>query len=70
LFDLALHSWTEPIERVLLAAEASDVTVMSPQPGQSVQPAQYAHPAYHQHWWPKLPFQTAQQAPVVSSGLR
>ena len=26
-FDLALHGWTEPIERVLVAAEAAGVRV-------------------------------------------
>ena len=38
LFDLALHSWMEPIEHVLAAAQDRGVTVVTPQPGASVEP--------------------------------
>jgi L-ascorbate metabolism protein UlaG (beta-lactamase superfamily) len=65
LFDLALHGWTEPIERVLVAAEAKGVTVVSPQPGQSIVIGETAT----ERWWPEVPWLTAEQAPVVSSGL-
>jgi L-ascorbate metabolism protein UlaG (beta-lactamase superfamily) len=65
-FDLALHSWVEPIERVIAAGRAANVTVVTPRPGESVDPE---HPAPPARWWPKLPWKTAQQAPVVSSGL-
>jgi hypothetical protein len=67
LFDLALHAWTEPIERVLVAAERHGVAVASPRPGESVE---LATPLPRKRWWPSLPWQTAQQAPVRSSGLR
>jgi L-ascorbate metabolism protein UlaG (beta-lactamase superfamily) len=66
LFDLALHGWTEPIERVLAAADAQQVKVASPRPGESIEPSA---PAVRTRWWPKVPWQTAQQAPVVSSHL-
>ncbi len=66
-FDLALHSWVEPIERVIAAGRAANVTVVTPRPGESVDPE---HPAPPVRWWPDLPWQTAQQAPVVSSGLK
>lgn len=65
LFDLALHGWTEPIERVLVAAEAAGVQVVSPRPGESVVIGETAT----SRWWPDVPWQTAEQAPVVSSGL-
>lgn len=65
LFDLSLHGWTEPAERIRVAAEAAGVPVAFPRPGESVtlesQPAQ--------PWWPELPWQTAAEAPIVSSGL-
>ncbi len=65
-FDLALHSWTEPVER-LIAAAGTDVPLAIPRPGQSVEPAYPLHPA---RWWPDLPWQTADDHPVVSSGLK
>jgi L-ascorbate metabolism protein UlaG (beta-lactamase superfamily) len=65
-FDLALHAWTEPMERVLVAAAARGVTVVAPKPGQSIEPAA---PPPLERWWPTVPWETAQQAPVVSSGL-
>lgn len=65
-FNLALHPYTEPIERVLIAAQKAGVKVVSPRVGQLVDPA---NPPAVERWWPKVPFQTAEQAPVVSSGL-
>ncbi len=65
-FALAVHGWTEPIERVFAAAKAKNVTVFAPRPGQSFEPASL--PA-QDRWWPKLPWRTAEQDPVVSSGL-
>ena len=65
-FDLALHAWTEPVERVLVAARAAGVPVAVPRPGQSVEPTNA--PAV-ERWWPELPWQTAEEAPVVSSGV-
>lgn len=65
-FNLALHGWTEPAERVLAAARAADVRVATPKPGQSIDP--FAAPPV-ERWWPELPWRTAAEAPVVSSGL-
>lgn len=65
-FDLALHGWTEPIERVIAAADAAGVRVAMPRAGESFEPT-VALPAAR--WWPKVPWQTANQAPVTSSGL-
>jgi len=63
-FALAFHGWTEPIERTLLAASAVGVTVVAPRPGQAFEPSQ---PPAVERWWPSLPFQTAQQAPIRST---
>jgi L-ascorbate metabolism protein UlaG (beta-lactamase superfamily) len=65
-FDLALHSWVEPVERVLQAAELEHVTVVTPKPGQSIDPLD---PPAPERWWPRVPWKTAREAPVVSSGL-
>ncbi len=63
-FDLALHSWTEPVERLLLAAKQAAVPLAIPRPGQSVEPSQ---PLPKERWWPDLPWQSAEEHPIVSS---
>lgn len=66
LFDLAMHGWTEPIERVLTAGRARNTSVATPRPGQSFEPG-VSLPS--ERWWPDLPWQTAQDAPIVSTGF-
>lgn len=66
LFSLAYHAWTEPAERVLLAAQKAGVHLVIPRPGQSVEPD--AAPAVDR-WWPSLAFQKAEDAPIHSTGL-
>lgn len=69
LFDLALHGWTEPIER-LVAAAKSDTLLALPRPGGRVEPSRDAlPPARVERWWPSLPWQQASEAPMVSTGL-
>ncbi|MFH2008743.1 MAG: MBL fold metallo-hydrolase [bacterium] len=63
-FSLAPHGWTEPAERLWAAARRHRVAVAIPRPGQSVDPT--APPAVTR-WWPNNPWQTAAEAPVVSS---
>ena len=65
-FDLAVHNWTEPVERLLAAAEQAGVAVAVPRPGQSVDPSA---PPTLSRWWPQVPWQTASQTPVLSTGL-
>ena len=65
-FDLSLHPWTEPPERILAAAGKAGVAVAIPLPGQGIEPA---HPPEFKRWWPELPWKTAGEAPLVSSGL-
>ena len=64
LFDLALHGWTEPVERVLVAAEATGVTVVVPKPGESFEPTK---PPPVDKWWPELPWRSAEQYPIVAT---
>ena len=66
LFDLAMHGWTEPIERVLVAASAAGIRVAAPRPGGRVEPAALSAV---ERWWPTLPWQTAAEAPVRSTGV-
>lgn len=65
-FNLALHAWTEPAERLLVAAEKAGVRVVTPKPGGFVEPARETELV---RWWPAVPWQTAEQHPVISSGL-
>lgn len=66
LFDLALHGWTEPIERVLVAATRAGVRVVTPPPGGMVEPTVAVTTP---RWWPTVPWETAEQTPVRSSGV-
>ena len=65
-FNLAFHSWVEPVERLLAAAEQAGVQVAVPRPGQSLT---LAPPPDVERWWPRTPWQTAEEAPVISTGL-
>jgi L-ascorbate metabolism protein UlaG (beta-lactamase superfamily) len=66
LFKLAHHGWTEPVERVLAAASCTDIKVLTPRPGQSIEPTAL-HPGDSQHWWPATPWATAAQKPIVAT---
>jgi L-ascorbate metabolism protein UlaG (beta-lactamase superfamily) len=63
LFALASHGWTEPIERALTAARDAGAVVLSPRPGQSVEPT-VERP--QERWWPTLPWRTAAEYPIVA----
>lgn len=66
LFDLANHDWTEPIERVRVAAEAVGVQVASPRPGESFEPTVSVPRA---RWWPQLPWRSAQEYAIVATKM-
>jgi L-ascorbate metabolism protein UlaG (beta-lactamase superfamily) len=66
LFDLALHGWTEPIERVLAAASRSGVRVLAPRPGGMIEPDRHES---LERWWPALPWRRAEEAPIRSTGI-
>ena len=47
-FNLAYHSWNEPPDRVLAAAQKAGVKLVVPRPGEQVVPA---HPKPVETWW-------------------
>ena len=63
LFALAAHGWTEPIERLLVAARGSGAVVITPRPGQSVEPT-VERP--QERWWPALPWRKSSENPIVA----
>ena len=63
LFALASHGWTEPIERVLATVRDAGVVVITPRPGQSVEPS-VERP--QERWWPALPWRTEAEDPIVA----
>ena len=65
-FDLALHSWTEPVERVIAAAERVGVTCHVMMPGGRYDVADLPRVS---RWWPETPWQSGEQAPVWSSSV-
>ncbi len=64
LFALAFHGWTEPIERTVVAANAAGVSLLTPRPGQSVEPDA---PPPSARWWPSVSWHRAAEDPIVSS---
>lgn len=52
-FSLSTNGWTEPAERLLVAAAGADVRLAIPRPGGMVTPGE-AEPVTR--WWPKLPW--------------
>jgi L-ascorbate metabolism protein UlaG (beta-lactamase superfamily) len=63
LFALASHGWTEPIERTLAAAHAAGAVVVTPRPGQSIEPTEERP---QERWWPALPWRTGAECPIVA----
>ncbi len=66
LVNLAYHAWTEPIERSVTASQRAQIRVITPRPGQSVEPQDLTEYA---RWWPTLPIETAEQHPIVSGNV-
>jgi L-ascorbate metabolism protein UlaG (beta-lactamase superfamily) len=64
LLGLAYHGWTEPIERTVLAAGKRQAQLLTPRPGQAVEPTQAVQTS---RWWPELPWESAELSPVVST---
>ena len=64
-FVMGNHSWTEPGERLLAAANPEDHLIL-PTPGQriSLNPSDAELP--QTRWWPDTPWRTAEEAPIVS----
>jgi L-ascorbate metabolism protein UlaG (beta-lactamase superfamily) len=66
LWNLALHGWTEPIERVLVEVGRQGVDVVAPRPGASFE-LDPLPPL--ERWWPEVPWETAEEHPVVARGF-
>lgn len=64
LWNLAAHGWTEPAERVLVASQKAGVRLALPRPGESIQPGALGP---LNKWWPQLPWQTAEQDPIIAT---
>ena len=47
-FNLSLHAWTDPAERVLRASNEKEIGLITPLPGQIV--TLYYHPVFND-WW-------------------
>jgi L-ascorbate metabolism protein UlaG (beta-lactamase superfamily) len=64
LFSLAPHAWTEPIERAVAAGAAAGATIVTPRPGESIEPES---PPAVVRWWPQVPWSPAAETPIVST---
>ncbi len=49
-FDLSLHSWYEPIERLVKSAERDHARIITPKMGESVDPERFKNG----YWWKEL----------------
>lgn len=47
-FNLALHAWYEPIERLVKYAAEKDIKLFLPKPGE---PTEVGDQTYHSNWW-------------------
>jgi L-ascorbate metabolism protein UlaG (beta-lactamase superfamily) len=63
LFALASHGWTEPIERAVAAARDENAVLITPRPGQSVEPTAERP---QERWWPQLHWRTRAEYPIVA----
>ncbi len=66
MFDLGNHSWTEPMERILVAAQRQGVPVLTPRPGGSVE---LADAQVVDRWWPRIETTTIEVDPVWSTSV-
>ena len=60
LFTLAPHGWTEPIERALAAGGDAGATLVTPRPGESIEPESAPASA---RWWPSAAVADRRGAP-------
>lgn len=65
-FALAFHSWTEPVERVIAAAQSVGIEVSTPRPGESIVPSGSVP---QDRWWPSVSWKTARESPIISTSL-
>lgn len=65
-FNLAMHNWTEPVERAIAAAARRGIAMRTPRPGESLEPASGSRVS---RWWPEVPWTPASETPVMSTRL-
>ena len=63
-FNMSLHGWTEPAERVIVAARQLGVPVAVLRPGGSYSKGD---PARVDRWWPQVPWDRVERSPAWSS---
>jgi L-ascorbate metabolism protein UlaG (beta-lactamase superfamily) len=47
-FNLAFHTWTEPVERLLTSAKENNIRLSLPEPGQSIK---FPETSINSYWW-------------------
>lgn len=66
-FNLAPHSWIEPIERAILYAKERGVNFITPRPGEIVN-IDTIHK--NEYWWPRnIDWRTRDELPIISTNL-
>ena len=63
-FNLAYHSWTEPAQRLLVAARKSGAKIAVPRPGEAVTDTDESLVAV---WWPDVPWEATTPALAEAS---
>ncbi len=66
-FDLALHAWREPLDRITALAEAQQQNISTPRFGEQVDIAQ---PQAAYAWWQAEPAREVASHPAADSGCR
>ena len=65
-FVMGNHGWTEPAERLLVAATPED-NLLLPKPGERVSLMSQNDKLPQERWWPQESWRTAEQAPIKSN---
>lgn len=66
MLGLAYHGWTEPGERTVAEAARRGDQLWTPQLGESFEPSRGLGSGV---WWPALPWQRSDEAPIRSTGV-
>jgi L-ascorbate metabolism protein UlaG (beta-lactamase superfamily) len=63
--NLSYHGWTEPVERLILAARERGVTLAIPRPGEMLEPVMPGQaPLPVRRYWPDIPWERASERPT------
>ncbi|MBB4132952.1 MULTISPECIES: MBL fold metallo-hydrolase [unclassified Xanthomonas] len=61
-FDLAMHAWQEPLDRIVALADSADIALVTPRMGERVD---VNAPGNRLHWWRQDETAIASDAPVA-----